>query len=190
MPARTRWRAKDRFIGVVFGLSVTCLTRSPTAQPLHVFDASGFWWPRIGLASWYSEQDPGIHPSTANGELFHDGALTAAIWDLPFGSCVEVTNLRTLRHVAVRINDRGPHPRLVAQGRVIDLSRSAFEQLGDLQEGLMPVQLELADSHRCMNPTPQMAVARSPEGIGEVFAQGQPLSPQVPDEASPSVEQD
>lgn len=177
-------------MGLVFGLSMTCLTRSLTDPPLHVFGPTGFGWPRIGLASWYSEQDPGINPSTANGEPFRDGTLTAAIWDLPFGSCVEVTHLRALRHVAVRINDRGPHPRLVAQGRLIDLSRSAFAQLADLHEGLIPVQLELVDPHRCLNPTPQMDVVRSPEGVGEVFAQGQPSSTQAPGEASPPVKQD
>ena len=117
---------------------------------------SGIWeWPRFGLASWYSEQDPGITPWTASGERFSDGALTAAMWDLPFGSCVQVTNLWTLDKAMVRINDRGPAMRLVHQGRLIDLSAGAFAKLADLGEGLVPVQVELLDPHRCQMPTHQ-----------------------------------
>jgi len=108
-------------------------------------------WPRLGIASWYSRQDPGIRPLTASGELFADTELTAAMWNVPFGSCVQVVNLKTLERITVRVNDRGPHQRLVSAGRVIDLSRAAFAQLADLDDGLIPVALEPASRTRCIS---------------------------------------
>jgi len=110
------------------------------------------------LASWYSQQDPGVSPLTANGEPFTDSTFTAAMWDLPFDSCVQVTNLHTLQRVAVRINDRGPHHRLVRQGRLIDLSRAAFAQVADLHEGLIPVQVEIMDVGVCQASPPVQPV--------------------------------
>ena len=98
-------------------------------------------WPRTGFASWYSEDDPGVGWLMASGEPFSSQQLTAAMWLVPFDSCVRVTNLRTHRHVAVRINDRGPHLRFVLRGRVIDLSRAAVLRLADPDEGLIPVNV-------------------------------------------------
>jgi rare lipoprotein A len=93
-----------------------------------------------GLASWYGSRHHGRR--TASGERFNQHALTAAHRSLPIGSRVRVTNLRNLRSVVVRINDRGPH----ARGRLIDVSRKAAEQLGMLNSGEAPVRVErLAD---------------------------------------------
>src|SRR3712207_1064649 len=77
-----------------------------------------------GHASWYG---PGFHGRrTASGETFNTNALTAAHRSLPFGTRVRVVNEKTGRSVIVRINDRGPF----AKGRVIDLARSAAQQIG------------------------------------------------------------
>jgi rare lipoprotein A len=77
-----------------------------------------------GHASWYG---PGFHGRrTASGETFNTNALTAAHPSLPFGTRVRVVNEKTGRSVIVRINDRGPFIR----GRVIDLARSAAQQIG------------------------------------------------------------
>jgi rare lipoprotein A len=77
-----------------------------------------------GHASWYG---PGFHGRrTANGEVFNTNALTAAHRTLPFGTRVRVVNEKTGRSVIVRINDRGPF----IKGRVIDLARSAAQQIG------------------------------------------------------------
>jgi rare lipoprotein A len=77
-----------------------------------------------GHASWYG---PGFHGRrTANGERFNTNELTAAHRSLPFGTRVRVVNLKTGRSVVVRINDRGPFIR----GRIIDLARSAAQQIG------------------------------------------------------------
>lgn len=93
-----------------------------------------------GKASYYGARHHGN--KTASGERFDQNALTAAHRTLPFGSRVQVTNLRNDKTVVVRINDRGPY----AKKRIIDLSQKAAEQLDMLRDGVVPVRVEqLAD---------------------------------------------
>ncbi len=94
-----------------------------------------------GVASWYSETDPGILPTTANMEIFDDSQLTCAMWDVPFNTVLEVTNLANGKSVLVRVNDRGPARRLVSQGRIVDLTKTAFSRIADLDQGLIPVKV-------------------------------------------------
>lgn len=98
---------------------------------------------KIAKASWYSKRSPGINKRTANNEIFDDRAMTAAMWGVPFHQQVKVTNLANGKSIIVRINDRGPHNRFVKQGRGIDLTKAAFDELADLKKGLISVQLEL-----------------------------------------------
>lgn len=93
-----------------------------------------------GTASWYSQDDPGILETTANMEIFDDSRYTCAMWDVPFNTILKVTNLRNGRFVIVRVNDRGPARRL---NRVIDLTKSAFSQIADLEKGLAEVSVEI-----------------------------------------------
>jgi len=51
-----------------------------------------------------------------------------------------VVNLNNKRSVVVRINDRGD---LVDEGRIIDLSRAAAEELAMTKSGLAKVRLEV-----------------------------------------------
>ena len=97
---------------------------------------------KVGMASWYSKTDPGILKHTANMEIFDDTELTAAMWDVAFNQKIKVTNLENGQSVIVRINDRGPHRRLVRQGRIIDLSKKAFSNIASLDSGLIDIQLE------------------------------------------------
>lgn len=93
-----------------------------------------------GQASYYGARHHGN--KTASGERFDQHALTAAHRSLPFGSRVQVTNLRNDKRVVVRINDRGPY----SKKRIIDLSQKAAEQLDMLRDGVVPVRVEqLAD---------------------------------------------
>ena len=87
-----------------------------------------------GMASWYGEPQ-----TTASGERFDKHKLTAAHRTLPLGTRVRVTNQRNGRSVVVRINDRGPY----AKGRVIDLSEAAAKILGMIEDGVVPVVLEV-----------------------------------------------
>jgi len=96
-----------------------------------------------GHASWYSKKSPGIRKHTANMEIFDDTAMTCAMWGVPFNQQVRVTNLENGKSVVVRVNDRGPHKRYVHKGRVIDLSKAAFQSIAGLKQGLVKVQLQL-----------------------------------------------
>lgn len=96
-----------------------------------------------GMASWYSEEDPGILETTANMERFDDKRFTCAIWGIPFNSILRVTNMENGRSIYVRVNDRGPARRLVEQGRLIDLTKAAFAEIGDLEKGLIPIKAEI-----------------------------------------------
>ncbi len=90
-----------------------------------------------GTASYYGNR---YHfRKTASGERFNQYALTAAHKRLPFGSKVRVTNLSNGKSIVVVINDRGPFIR----GRIIDLSKTAFNRIGDLKSGLITVKIKV-----------------------------------------------
>jgi len=90
---------------------------------------------KTGYASWYGGQHRGR--LTANGERFDPDGISAAHPTLPLPSYVEVTALDTGRTILVRINDRGPF----ADGRIIDLSHGAAEQLGIVRLGVARVRV-------------------------------------------------
>jgi rare lipoprotein A len=82
-----------------------------------------------GIASWYG---PGFHGrTTASGETYNQGAMTAAHRTLPFNAKVRVTLQRNGKSVTVRITDRGPYH----GGRIIDLSKAAARKLGIINAG-------------------------------------------------------
>ncbi len=113
----------------IFVLCLLCFTTAVFAQKAEE-----------GLASFYA--DKFIGRKTANGEIYHHAKKTAAHPKLPFGTIVKVTNLENQKQVVVRINDRGPFKK----GRVIDLSKSAAEQLGFVNKGLVKVRVEVVGS--------------------------------------------
>src|SRR3954467_1139922 len=88
--------------------------RTPSGEPVVVHE---------GEASYYGQEFQGR--KTANGETFTQDKPTAASTELPLGTKATVTNLENGRQVDVRVNDRGPY----AEGRVIDLSKSAARKL-------------------------------------------------------------
>ena len=92
----------------------------------------------FGIASWYSENDPGIRPHTASGKLFDSRELWAASWHYPFGTKLRVTNVKTAKSVVVVVEDRGPAKYL---NRDIDLTKTAFSRIAYLGEGLIEVEI-------------------------------------------------
>ncbi|WP_200974375.1 septal ring lytic transglycosylase RlpA family protein [Echinicola sp. 20G] len=88
-----------------------------------------------GMASYYADKFNGR--KTASGERYQSGKMTAAHRSLPFGTIVQVKNLKNGKSVKVRINDRGPFIR----GRIIDLSKKAARQLDMIQDGVVPVEI-------------------------------------------------
>ena len=94
----------------------------------------------VGLASWCGGGER-LHRYAAGGRRFNPEAVEAAMWDVPLGSLVSVTNRDTGRSIVVRVTDRGPRRRL-RKRRVIDLTRGAFAQLAPLRQGLIPVTVQ------------------------------------------------
>lgn len=89
-----------------------------------------------GMASYYKSGR-----RTANGERFNPNGMTAAHRSLPFGTKVQVTNVKTGRSVIVRINDRGPFVR----NRLIDLSFGAAKVVGLTRSGVAKVKMLILD---------------------------------------------
>lgn len=92
-----------------------------------------------GLASYMASSLDGNR--TANGERYDEEAMTAAHRSLPFGTVVRVTNLQNKESIRVRINDRGPF----VEERVIDLSRAAARELDFIDDGVVPVRVEVVE---------------------------------------------
>jgi len=103
---------------------------------------------QVGHASWYGEDHRGR--LMANGQRFDPDKLIAASWFYPLGTRVLVTlktdpnvlNPQPPRSVMVTITDRGPHSRLVRDGRIIDLSHGVFRRLADPDLGLIEVVVQ------------------------------------------------
>lgn len=112
------------------------LSRSKFAELVYRYLRSkeGF---RFGKASYYADFFEGR--GTSSGEPYRAAELTAANKELPFGTMVKVTNLANDESVVVRINDRGPF----ITGRVIDLSRAAFESIAHSGSGIIYIQYEI-----------------------------------------------
>lgn len=89
--------------------------------------------PRQGEASYYGEYFYGR--TMADGTPMDPDANIAASRTLPFGSIVEVTNLKNGKKEVVEIRDRGPY----VDGRIIDLSPKVAERLDMLDEGVVQV---------------------------------------------------
>ena len=90
-----------------------------------------------GMASYYAHKFDGR--TTASGEVYDMMAMTAAHPTLPFGTRVRVTNVENGQAVVLRINDRGPF----VDGRVIDVSFRAAEDLEMIQAGVVRVRVEV-----------------------------------------------
>jgi rare lipoprotein A len=90
-----------------------------------------------GMASYYAMNMQ--HRKTASGEPLNNQSMTAAHKTLPFGTQVLVKNLANGKSVRVRINDRGPF----VEGRIIDLTRTAFSRIASLDRGLAKVEVKV-----------------------------------------------
>jgi rare lipoprotein A len=95
---------------------------------------------QTGKASFYADKFEGA--PTASGEKYKHSKLTAAHKTLPFGTKIRVTNLANNESVEVIVNDRGPY----VEGRVVDVSKSAAEKLGFVNQGLAEVRVEVIDA--------------------------------------------
>jgi rare lipoprotein A len=95
-----------------------------------------------GKATYYASKFAGR--MTAFGERVNLKAFTAAHRSLPLNTLVEVTNLKTMKSVIVRVNDRGPF----TKGHIVDLSHAAAEAIGLMGKGVTNVTLRVLDKSR------------------------------------------
>ena len=89
-----------------------------------------------GKASFYHSKFQGR--KTASGEVFDQNQLTAAHKSLPFGTMVEVRNLKNDSVIIVKINDRLSQK----SAFVIDLSLKAAKHLNFIRDGHAKVKVE------------------------------------------------
>ena len=97
--------------------------------------------PQRGDAAIYADRFTGR--PMANGALFHPDRAVAAHRHLPFGTVVEVTNLRNGQRTRVVIADRGPF----TPGRIIDLAPRSAREIG-MQGGIAPVEIRRVPPER------------------------------------------
>ncbi len=82
-----------------------------------------------GTASWYGREFQG--KITASGERFDMNGFSAAHRELPFGTVIEIKNLKNGCSVRAKVNDRGPYK----GNRIVDLSYAAANELGYIRDG-------------------------------------------------------
>lgn len=122
-------RSRIAVLALVVVVAYGCRTTAPPpARPPETLS---------GVASWYGEEFAGR--TTANGEIFDPGQLTAAHRTLPFGTVLDVVNPKTNQTVRVRVNDRGPF----VGGRILDLSYAAAQRIGLIEPGIGEVNIKL-----------------------------------------------
>lgn len=171
---RARGVARGLCCCVALGALLAGCQQPPQANPHYVlgapYQSGGTWWyPReshdldeTGLAAVYPDDHP---PLTTNGEVFGQGALTAAHGTLQLPAIARLTDLETGRAVLVRINDRGtPTPR-----RLVEVTRRIAALLGMPADGVAQVRLtvlpgpsEAAEQH--MPGAPLLPIAAAPRG--------------------------
>ena len=91
----------------------------------------------FGVASYYGYSFDGAN--TASGTALEAYGYMGAHKTLPFGTWVRITNIETNTFVDVEIVDRGPY----VEGRIIDLTPGAFEEIGELWQGIVHTRLEV-----------------------------------------------
>ncbi|ASG65393.1 septal ring lytic transglycosylase RlpA family lipoprotein [Idiomarina piscisalsi] len=133
MKAKNTHSVKNLMLGVSLSvLALSGCSAIPAKSPGNLIGKQ-----ESGKASYYAMKYQ--FRTTASGERYNHFADTAAHRTLPFGTKVRVTNIANSKSVVVKINDRGPF----IDGRIIDLSRSAFGEIADLDAGIIEVSTEV-----------------------------------------------
>ena len=124
-------RLKNIFVIFILLVLVSCAKTAMKGSPGWV------GYKETGKASYYAMKYQ--NQKIASGERLNQRSNTAAHKKLPFGTKVKVTNIKNGKSVIVKINDRGPF----VKGRIIDLTRSAFSSIGDLDSGIISVEIKV-----------------------------------------------
>ena len=91
----------------------------------------------IVKVSYYGKKFHG--KTTASGKPFNMYGFTTAHKNLTFGTMVEITNISNNKSIVVEVNDRGPY----IKGRTFDLSKAAFDSIGDIEDGILKVKYKI-----------------------------------------------
>jgi rare lipoprotein A len=140
---------------VAYGCASTAVPQVSTPPPTELLQ---------GTASWYGQEFAGR--TTANGEIFDPLLLTAAHRTLPFGTILDVRNLKNNQTVRVRINDRGPF----VGDRLIDLSYGAADKIGMVTDGRGDVELTIVQIGRGDREPPAPYVVTIPQSVPSSIA--------------------
>ena len=92
-----------------------------------------------GIASWYGRKFNGRR--TASGARFNMHKMTAAHRNLPFGTVLEITNLKNEKKVLVTVTDRGPF----VKNRVLDVSYEAAKRLDFVRTGIAHIRARVVN---------------------------------------------
>lgn len=87
-------------------------------------------------ASYYHDKFHGRR--TASGDIFKQTKYTCASNFYNLGDSVKVINIENNKSVNVLVNDRIS----IKYSDRIDLSKTAFKEIGDLKSGILPVTVE------------------------------------------------
>jgi rare lipoprotein A len=103
----------------------------------------------VGRASWYGyEWTTGKRGTMANGKRFNPQAISAASYNYPLGTVLEVTNVDNGRRIIAPVTDRGPAKRL---NRLLDLSEAGATALGYHRAGIATVVVRVLAQPHSMN---------------------------------------
>lgn len=90
---------------------------------------------KVIITTYYANKFEGR--KTTSGERYRAAKFTAAHRTLPFGTIINVKNLRTGQSVDVRVNDRGPFSKKFS----LDISKAAAKALGIYRLGYARVEI-------------------------------------------------
>jgi rare lipoprotein A len=82
-----------------------------------------------GKISYYGDEFVGR--KTSSGAIFDNQKYTCASKSLPFGTILEVMNVKNGKSVVVMVNDRGPF----VEGRILDITKKAAQDLDMIGDG-------------------------------------------------------
>lgn len=144
LPGRARW-SLIALAAIALGLGGCASTPRQAEPPRNGYCVPGYGCYSVlpsaagfharGVASWY-----GVHAAgrpTASGAPFDPNAMRIANRTLPFGTWVQIRNLRNGREAVAMVDDRGPF----VDGRILDATPAVARQLGYYIDGTAPVSV-------------------------------------------------
>ncbi len=90
-----------------------------------------------GNISYYGDEFAGR--KTSSGAIFDQEKYTCASKTLPFGTILEVMNIKNGKSVVLMVNDRGPF----VKNRILDISKRAAREIDMITEGVTFARIKI-----------------------------------------------